>query len=1114
MRILKTLSILVATTLAISPLMGGCGSDGSDGAAGATGAAGASGTTTPTDTYLGEAEDLPGVVLAIVSVAGQTGPTGNYQAGDAIQVTFTIKKKDGTSLPATELNSSGFYVSGPTSNYNRVIASTTWHASASLVQNADGSYTYTSAAIPSTYIAPYNDTATFTDGELTGTALLDGTYTIGMQAYKTYTGANGISFRDVGNATQDFLYGAAPGPLTPRDVVKTSSCNQCHVTLQAHGGSRREAKLCLLCHTSGSEDKNVASVEGGTPDITVDFRVMIHKIHNGAHLPSVLGVSTDGAGARVYAATPKPYRIVGYSNSIHDFSEVSFPVMPSAYAGFTYGNDGSETIYQGVIGNGPMPRDVGYSTRTPSEKLLEDKIRTGAVACAKCHHDTDTGTAGVQNNAYTMPSRRACGSCHDDIVWTNPYASNGLTMAAGWTDSACAGCHVVHDPGDPPQIEAAHTHPYKNTALNTGVNVVISAVGGGTGTGGKHQTNDKISFTFNVKNDAGTDLQINSQLTRFQMMVTGPTFNPQNLVGNVSMFDHGWRKAGANPSGGTGYGSVKLKSVAAGATAQTLVIRFTAVNTFDLLNGAGAVLMAGVVVPAGGTTGDLVQDGVTFEVIDSATQDFTANEWYYLEVIPAAASYTYFIRATNSNELKPDYTGAGQTITASNVPMYYGWETIWEVTAVSAATHALAANSSASGRYIETVSTVAALQADGIDVDKAVVIDYGTADEEYVTVGRFQTTDDFTGAALANTRVWFTSPLKKAHVATDLFQNVTMTKRRRGLHYDFVEATGVVTLTGTDWTAGNPIVMSYGSDAKLKSTYGAPPQDSDDIGIDAGDWKTLTPTGGTYTAAIWSNRDFTVKPDNTTSYGYSTNASVEPWNKWNSDNTTYRMISPPATKLFLFGDVDEIEPRTIVSSGSNCDSCHDQVLAHGFGRRGLETCLVCHAISGMEDGPKYNIASAKNQITGQDPEKWKYALLDNIGVNPGVTMDFRTMIHKIHQGKELTNASTYETNGIFLGIPYPVSYEEIGFPAMPGGTKHCDKCHGNSSGWKEPADRSHPTQQTVPLRRWRAVCLSCHDLNDTKAHYDLNTSASGYESCGTCHGEGNVYNVQLMHKNR
>ena len=37
--------------------------------------------------------------------------------------------------------------------------------------------------------------------------------------------------------------------------------------------------------------------------------------------------------------------------------------------------------------------------------------------------------------AYTQPTRRACGSCHDDIDWARPYTANGLTMPAQADDA-------------------------------------------------------------------------------------------------------------------------------------------------------------------------------------------------------------------------------------------------------------------------------------------------------------------------------------------------------------------------------------------------------------------------------------------------------------------------------------------------------------------------------------------------------------------------------------------------------------------------------------------------------------------------------------------------------
>ena len=52
-------------------------------------------------------------------------------------------------------------------------------------------------------------------------------------------------------------------------------------------------------------------------------------------------------------------------------------------------------------------------------------------------------TAPAQGDLHrSQPSRRACGSCHDDIDWTLPYTSNQSTMPPQLNDSACLFCHV------------------------------------------------------------------------------------------------------------------------------------------------------------------------------------------------------------------------------------------------------------------------------------------------------------------------------------------------------------------------------------------------------------------------------------------------------------------------------------------------------------------------------------------------------------------------------------------------------------------------------------------------------------------------------------------------
>src|SRR5262249_16806678 len=68
------------------------------------------------------------------------------------------------------------------------------------------------------------------------------------------------------------------------DILSNAACNTCHDPLSAHGGSRQDVKLCVTCHTP--------TTVAGTPNIdpdtgnTIDFKVMIHKIHHGSSLPS------------------------------------------------------------------------------------------------------------------------------------------------------------------------------------------------------------------------------------------------------------------------------------------------------------------------------------------------------------------------------------------------------------------------------------------------------------------------------------------------------------------------------------------------------------------------------------------------------------------------------------------------------------------------------------------------------------------------------------------------------------------------------------------------------------------------------------------------------------
>lgn len=161
----------------------------------------------------------------------------------------------------------------------------------------------------------------------------------------------GIQFSGgpVVNPTYDFVPATgATSNIETRDVVDIASCNNCHDQLALHGGGRIEAKLCVMCHNPGTTEPNSLN--------TVDFKVMVHKIHRGANLPSV------EAGGE--------YVIYGHRDSEHDYSHVEFP----------------------------------------------QDIRN----CTNCHAGSSTGTEDNNltsdgDNWNEVPTQAACGSCHDDL---------------------------------------------------------------------------------------------------------------------------------------------------------------------------------------------------------------------------------------------------------------------------------------------------------------------------------------------------------------------------------------------------------------------------------------------------------------------------------------------------------------------------------------------------------------------------------------------------------------------------------------------------------------------------------------------------------------------------
>jgi hypothetical protein len=480
----------------------------------------------PEDTSLTRFDDAPGVVVAITSVSGASGADGSFRPGDALAVRFRLEKSDGSRWGLAEMGESSALVSGPSFNYQRVIAERT-DVVERAVAHADGSFTYRFAApIPAVYLPPYNDTPSFgpLDGELAGEPLLAGTYTVGLSFVWTYT-VEGQTFHDAGEAAADFRFGGAPA-LLHREVTRQDNCNQCHVSLRAHESKRRDVALCVLCHTSGAEDANHPALAGGTPGASIEMRVMVHKIHSGRHLPSVLGVGVDALGNVVHGLPPEPYLLADPATGVHDYSQVGFPVFPDRSA--------------------PMPRDFGHSALAPAARAAEDAVRSGVTRCAVCHGDPDgsgpLGEPAQGGLVLAQPTRRACGACHDDVDWSKSYFANQQEMPPQPDDSSCYQCHTPDGMGfySPLAVEDAHLHPLLEPAYTgatfldfttfPGLELALLAAeeDGASNGDGDLDPGEKLRLTVTLETGSGAGFPI-PKLAGLSAVLSGPTGNA-NLV--------------------------------------------------------------------------------------------------------------------------------------------------------------------------------------------------------------------------------------------------------------------------------------------------------------------------------------------------------------------------------------------------------------------------------------------------------------------------------------------------------------------------------------------------------------------------------------------------------
>jgi len=902
----------------------------------------------PTSTVVQPGEEAPELRVAIAGLLGASGPGGVFVPGDVPTVRFTVTKADASPWQLVELVSGEALISGPSFNYQRVVPLRT-DVRAAAVDEGGGTWRYVFAGgLPATYLPPLNDSAAFgvDAGELTGQPLLDGTYTVALSFAWDYT-VLGVPYRRVGEATLDFPVGGGAGALAPRAVSSQDHCNRCHGELRAHDGR--------LCHTAGAEDGNDPLVDGGTPGVTIDARVMFHKIHAGRNLPSVLGVGTAPDGSRDYAAPPRPLRYARADGTVADYSAVGYPAMPWRVQ--------------------PMPKDFEYPGLSAAERAKEDAVRGGVADCASCHGDPDGAgplTTPAQGGViYAQMTRKGCGSCHDDWDPSLPYTANGQTMDPQPDDAICFICHDTSFPSPLSPIDA-HRHPLRDPAVFPGLAIEVLAVEeAGTNDGdGTLDPGEKVRVTFTLEDDAGAPIDA-STLDSLRAVVAGPTRGLQTVLDvEVAPFLPG----GAQPYALVLPQRVPLERVG------------TATAGADVFQTDLAPLL-----------------GLTAEVL-----------------------------------VRTGSAGGSSALAAAAAP------------------HDV---------FVDV------LDATGFDRDDVVAVDDGGT-PEYVRV-----------QLVEGNRLWFAAPnqtayrgsVRAAHAGGALVREVQLDLLAEGVDYFLNPALGRVIELG-DLGTGNDVLVSYATDFVVQGDYPAVANASPDVDETTGAWTGKDLVSGTYRVSLTAARDVTF-------FGLGV-------------DTTYRGASRAATASFLVGDAAAPEPYLTIPDGDACNACHQDLAYHGGDERGFDGCILCHGASGAQDLPRYVAANA--------PE------------TPGTTVDFRTLLHRIHHGRALANGGAVVVGAGQAAYPdnyLPHAYGDYLFPAFPGRTLACSRCHGDGTDVLFPTERDHPTQRVAPVTEWRRACLGCHDAAAALAHAESQTSPAG-EACAICHAAGEDEDPLLAHETR
>lgn len=196
---------------------------------------------------------------------------------------------------------------------------------------------------------------------------------------------------------------------------------------------------------------------------------------------------------------------------------------------------------------------------------------------------------------------------------------------------------------------------------------------------------------------------------------------------------------------------------------------------------------------------------------------------------------------------------------------------------------------------------------------------------------------------------------------------------------------------------------------------------------------------------------------------------------------TVRDAGLNVTRTFSVDGGGPVNRRQVVEL-SKCNACHEFLSLHGGNRNQIEQCVLCH-------NPNQTDAARRpaNRM-------------------PAESVNFSTMIHRIHSGEEQTREFT-----IFGFGGSENNFNEVGYPGI---LSNCNSCHVNNSqqlplkdGLLHVVDPRGYVTSPGPEAN---ACTSCHATKAAAAHASINSNTVG-EACAACHSPSSDFSVDRVH---